>query len=68
MLAAVIFAVLLLGASWVAEGLFDFRIENFESLYPFDLATRQLVGSFLLALGCALSWWESRHHKHILHG
>ncbi len=54
------FALIAVGFTWIVDAQFGFRIEAARYFYPFDIATRQLLGIPLLATGILLEWLKSR--------
>ena len=62
------FALIAVGFTWILDAQFGFRVEVAPYLYPFDLATRQLLGIPLLATGIIMEWlkfrWSRREMLH----
>ncbi len=66
MLSAIGYIIIALGFTWILEAHFGFRVELSEYLYPFDAATRQMLGITFIAAGSFAEWKKTRHGNDML--
>lgn len=51
---------LAIGFTWLLDAYLGFRLDAYPFLYPFDAATRQLLGMTLLMTGSLIEWMRIR--------
>jgi hypothetical protein len=67
MLTIIAQVLMILGFAWLIDTHLGFQLEVTPFLYPFDTATRQILGVPLLALGTFLEWFiASQDRKEML--
>ncbi len=66
MLSAIGYIIIALGFTWILEAHFGFRVELSEYFYPFDTATRQMLGVTFIAAGSFAEWKKSRRADDML--
>ena len=68
MLGTIGYVLIAVGFTWILDAHLGFRLEMAGLLYPFDLATRQLLGTSFLVAGTVFEWMKTRRvRKHTLH-
>ena len=60
MLGTIGYVFIALGFTWILDAYLGFRIEVAGQLYPFDAATRQMLGVMFLAGGTILEWVRTK--------
>ncbi len=67
MLGTIGYVFIALGFTWILDAYLGFRIEVAGQLYPFDVATRQMLGVMFLAGGTILEWMRTKRiRRHTL--
>lgn len=67
MLGTIGYVLIALGFTWILDAYLGFRIEMVQQIYPFDIATRQMLGIMFLAGGTILEWLKTKRiRRHTL--